>query len=98
MNGLRCTNRPFVEVDDRFIRGMRHEVRNGHQGCDQTVFPVGILREDLHDVAVGLAIQKLEGILAGREHLSGDLHRRAELKFDFLVPLIGVCGLPQKRP
>src|SRR6266851_7344175 len=79
---------PLFELDNRFSRDLRSLFRNRQKSCDQAFLPVRILRVDQHGVAIGVALRDLEHILAGGEHVSGNLHGTAERKFRSLVPLL----------
>jgi hypothetical protein len=96
-DGFRGPGRPFFKMDGGLVRRFRRVFWNRLNGCDQVVVAVRVLREHLHDVAIGRAVGEFEDVFARRESLSGNLHRRAELEFCFLIPLIGLCRLRQKR-
>ena len=88
VNGLGGPGGPLFKIDDRFVWSLHNIIWNRQNGGDQAFVPVRIFREDLHDLAIGLAICELEHVLTRRERFPGNLHRGAELEFCSLVPLI----------
>src|SRR5579871_3954230 len=85
--------RPLIKSDSRLIRRSFGVVWNRHQRRNQVFVSVRVLREDLDDVPVGIAVGKLEYVISSLQGFARNLHWRTELEFRLLVPLICQDGL-----
>src|ERR1700741_4765312 len=80
-------------MDHWFVRRLVKIIRYDHQSRDQVLSSGRILRKDLDEISVGIAVGKLKYILAGRQRMPRNLYWRAKLELCSLVPFIG-----QQRP
>ena len=71
---------PLLKLDYRHLRCVCAVVGNRRNGRNQAFVPFRILREALHNIAVGLAISELEHVLTGIS--TGELNWNSVLLFD----------------
>src|SRR6266478_2900756 len=88
VNRLWTARRAFVQPDNRFVRRFHAVSGKRKNRGDELLSAVGVLRKDLDDIPVGLAVGELEYIRSGGKHFSRNFQRSGYFQTRLFVPLI----------